>query len=262
MRGRHAILWKMAVTMSMRLRERREKVLLGKWNEQDLEGMLHAAAQISAVSKRIAFLSAQFLDVPYQEFTLIGSVNTLEIFTINLEAVDCFTYLDYVEAMRLSDSFASFKEMLRIVRYREGEVSYKKRNHFFTDWIRGNSRLRDVTDYVGGDNVRFVRKRLNDQGNGIYLLDGITPEERDIIYIPGATIDAEVIHRLRTGDYIGIYSETKGLDVSHVGILIKKKGTAFFRHASSAESRRRVVDQDFNTYAASKPGIIVLRPVA
>lgn len=199
----------MAAYIRIQSREQREKVLLGKWNEQDLEGMLHAAAQISSVSKRIAFLSAQFLDVPYQESTLIGSVNTPEIFTINLEAIDCFTYLDYVEAMRLSDTFASFKEMLRIVRYREGEIAYRKRNHFFTDWIKDNSRLRDVTDYVGGNNVRFVRKRLNDQGNGIYLLEGITPEERDIIYIPGATIDAEIIHRLRTGDYIGISSERK-----------------------------------------------------
>jgi len=126
-----------ATHMRIRSREQSEKVLLGKWSEQDIEGMLHAAAQLSAVSKRIAFLSAQFLAVPYRESTLIGGVNSPEIFTINLEAVDCFTYLDYVEAMRLSDSFASFKEMLRIVRYRGGEVGYKTRNHFFYGLDKG-----------------------------------------------------------------------------------------------------------------------------
>ena len=245
----------------MRSRRESERVLLGKWSQQDLDRMLAAAARILSVGERIEFLSAQFLGIPYGESTLIGDANTPELLTINLEAVDCFTYLDYVEAMRRSDNFASFKEMLRMVRYRGGKVGYKTRNHFFTDWIQENSRLKDVTAKIGGEHSRTVHKMLNDRGDGTYFLAGISPTERDITYIPGKAIDSDVIRRLRTGDYVGIFSRARGLDVSHVGILIKGKETTYFRHASSLESQRRVTDQDFRTYVAGKPGIVVLRPV-
>jgi hypothetical protein len=237
-----------------------EKVKLGRWNEQDLDRMLAAAAEIPATGKRIAFLSAQFLGVAYRESTLIGDTNAREILVINLEALDCFTYLDYVEAMRLSDSFASFKEMVRRVRYRNGDVAYATRNHFFTDWIERNSLVKDVTSSVGGTNAREIHKRLNDHGEGKYLVDGIEPVQRVITFIPGKAVDNEVIRQLRTGDYIGIYSREKGLDVSHVGIVIKRNLTSYFRHASSAESQRKVIDQDFRTYTVSKPGIVILRP--
>jgi len=86
--------------------------------------------------------------------------------------------------------------------------------------------------------------------------------QRVITFIPGKAIDGDVIRRLRSGDYIGIYSREKGLDVSHVGIMIKKNRASYFRHASSLQSQRKVIDQDFTAYAARKPGIVVLRPVA
>ncbi|MGD0238304.1 MAG: N-acetylmuramoyl-L-alanine amidase-like domain-containing protein [Syntrophorhabdales bacterium] len=246
---------------TMRSHRESERVLLGQWSQQDLDRMLAAAHRIVSVGQRIEFLSAQFLGTPYRGSTLIGDANTPELFTINLEAVDCFTYLDYVEAMRRSDGFISFKEMVRMVRYRGGKVGYKTRNHFFTDWIEVHSWLNDVTAKIGGEKSRTVHKRLNDRGDGTYLLAGIGLKERDVTYIPGEAIDSDTMRRLKTGDYIGIYSRARGLDVSHVGIVIKEKETIYFRHASSLESQRKVINQDFRAYVDGKPGIVVLRPV-
>jgi len=248
--------------MTTQAQRQRVRVLLGKWSRQDLGDMLAAAEKISPAGRRVAFLSAQFLGIPYRESTLTGGVSTPEVFTVNLEAVDCFTYLDYVEAMRQSDSFKSFKQRLRVIRYRGGNAGYETRNHFFTDWTQRNSRVCDVTADIGRQHVRHVRKRLNDRGDGTYFLPGISPEERDIAYIPRKEIDIEIIRRLRTGDYIGIYAKTRGLDVSHVGILIKRRRTVCFRHACSLPSQRKVIDQDFRAYITGKPGIIVLRPQA
>jgi hypothetical protein len=235
---------------------------LGRWSRQDVDHMLSAAARIPTIGSRIAFISEQFLGVPYRESTLKGDANTPELLTINLEAVDCFTYLDYVEAMRRSHNIASFTKMLRMVRYRGGKVGYITRNHFFTDWLESNTRIKDVTADVGGKIAEQVHKRINDRGGGICFVEGTPPVERNITYIPGKTINDAIIRRLKTGDYIGIYSRMRGLDVSHVGILIKTKGGARFRHASSLASQRRVIDQDFKTYVTFKPGIIALRPVA
>jgi hypothetical protein len=62
------------------------------------------------------------------------------------------------------------------------------------------------------------------------------------------------------GDYTGIYSDLKGLDVSHVGIIIKDGVNVYLRHASSQKEYSKVIDQDFRKYMVDKPGIIVLRP--
>jgi hypothetical protein len=245
----------------MRSHTERGKPVPGRWTEQHLDAMLRSSGAIKQTGKRIEFLSRQFLGTPYEESTLMGSPDTPEVLTINLVGVDCFTFLDYIEAMRLSRSFSEFKKTLKKVRYRGGKVEYKTRNHFFTDWIEKNSWIRDVTAEIGRENSRRVHKMLNERGDGTYFLAGISPTERDVNYIPSKAIDGDVIRQLRTGDYIGIYSRLRGLDVSHVGIVVKGKGTTCFRHASSLESQRRVIDQDFRTYVAGKPGIVVLRPV-
>jgi hypothetical protein len=53
----------------------------------------------------------------------------------------------------------------------------------------------------------------------------------------------------------------EGLDVSHVGIIIRDRDALLLRHASSDRRFRKVVDQDFQTYISGKPGLIVLRPI-
>ena len=179
---------------------------------------------------------------------------------INLEGVDCFTFLDYIESMRLSSSFHEFKENVKKVRYQKGAVSFEKRNHFFTDWREFNATsVDDVTEQIGGKTVIRVKKLLNKKADGTCFLPGIQPKERFIHYIPVNAIDDLMIKRLKTGDYIGIYATDKGLDVTHVGIFIQEGDKIYLRHASSIEEYRKVIDQNFKDYIAKKPGIIVFR---
>jgi hypothetical protein len=222
--------------------------------------MLARAASIGEVGPRILFISERFLGVPYQEHTLIGDAETPEIFTINLQAVDCFTFLDYIEAMRLSHTFSEFKANLRMVRYADAEVSYAARNHFFTDWRERNLPVSDVTGKVGRDKARAAVKRLNAKPDGTRFVPGLSIKERNVTYIPGTLIDETVIASLQTGDYVGFYAEPHGLDVSHVGIIVKDQAEIYLRHASSAPHHRKVVDEQFMTYVSDKPGIVVLRP--
>jgi hypothetical protein len=239
----------------------REVIILGKWTESRLDNIIRESSKIKVISERIEFLSKQFLNVPYKESTLIGDINTPEVFVINLEGMDCFTYIDYVEAMRLSSSFSEFKENLKKVRYQSGDVAFESRNHFFTDWeVFNKDKVRDVTEEVGGEKTKTVEKVLNKKEDGTYFLPGISVKQRQIKYIPSYAIDEEVIGRLRTGDYVGIYSDIQGLDVSHTGIIIKDGDRVYLRHASSREGNRRVVDEDLIDYISNKPGLIVLRP--
>ncbi len=237
----------------------KEHILLGKWSEDILDNLIHEASKIKEAGERIAFISKHFLNTPYKDSTLTGDINTPEVFVINLEAMDCLTFIEYVEAMRISKSFSEFKENLKMVRYRSGVVSFTSRNHFFTDWVEFNSDLiNDITNEIWNSIEKL--KVLNKKWDNSYILPGIQPVHREIRYIPSSNINDSLIDKLKRGDYVGIYSFRKGLDVSHVGIIIKGKGSTYLRHASSKKGYRKVIDEDFKDYIINKPGVIILRP--
>jgi len=236
-----------------------EVIRLGRWTKRRIDELLHGSFSIKETGKRIDFISSHFLGTPYRESTLIGDINTPEVFVIDLEGVDCFTFIEYVQAMRLSGSFLEFKDNLMRIRYRSGFVDFKNRNHFFTDWIEYNSDIvMDVTCEFR-DNIE-IEKILNEEEGGSRVIQGIMPVCRRIRYIPSRHINDSLIGRLESGDHIGIYSPRRGLDVSHVGIIIRKDGAVYLRHASSSERYRMVVDEELRDYISNKPGIIVLRP--
>jgi hypothetical protein len=235
-----------------------ESILLGDWSKEEIDFLLKRFHKLRK-SKKITLLCERFLNTPYKDSTLIGSKEVHEVFVINLKYVDCFTFIDYIEALRRSKSFLDFKENLKAVRYKKGKVSFKNRNHFFSDWfVYNKDRIKDITEEIGNKKAIKSKKILNDKGDGTFFLEGIKCKKRIISYIPTDYINS-IIKKLKTGDYIGIYSEKKGLDVSHVGIYIKEKGKSLFFHASS--NKGKVIKEDFIDYLKDKKGIILLRPL-
>ena len=234
----------------------------GRWTEDELDRIIRKASGIADPGERIALLSESFLNTPYQESTLIGSDLLEEEFVIDLSGMDCFTFIDYVEAMRLSRSLSDFQEKLMQVRYRGGLVSYRTRNHFFTDWAEYRSdSVRDETKEIGRGMTKNLQKALNSKEDGALFLNGVEPVNRTIAYIPANNIDAAMLQNLKAGDYAGIYSDSFGLDVSHVGIIISAGASLFLRHASSSRELHKIVDQDLMEYMKAKPGLIILRPI-
>ncbi|MCD6582571.1 MAG: DUF1460 domain-containing protein [Desulfuromusa sp.] len=242
---------------------RKKPIDLGDWNRIRIEHLLDEANHIPDPGGKITFISAAFLKTPYLADTLIGSSETTEVFVLRLDGVDCFTFLDYVEALRRADDFEGFKEALRQVRYRNGRVTFLDRNHFFSTW--GNALfapLRDVTGQVGGRSVLRVDKKLNKKADGALYLPGYPVRKQVIAFIPPEAIDESVLARLQSGDYVGIYSPYPGLDVSHTGIVIKKEGKVFLRHASSRFFRKKAIDEELLPYLGGKKGLVVYRPIA
>jgi hypothetical protein len=244
----------------MKSKEIGAKINLGMWRQEDLEKIIRKAAHFRIIGGKVAFISRQFLGTHYREDTLIGNDTTAEIFVVDLSEVDCFTFIDYVEALRLSESISAFKNNLIHVRYRSGIIAFDHRNHFFSDWsVFSRDRIEDVTVEVGGGHTRSSRKKLNVKEGGALYLPGIAPIERTIDYIPAGALNESVMRKCKTGDYIGIFADNPGLDVTHVGIFIRSKGKTCFRHASSLPEHRKVIDQDFRAYMSGKPGFLVFR---
>jgi len=234
----------------------------GRWTEQELDRIIRTASEITDPGERITLLSEHFLNTLYEESTLIGSDHQEEELVIDLSGLDCFTFIDYIEAMRLSRSFSDFQDRLIKIRYRGGRISYRTRNHFFSDWAAYRSAfVQDVTKEIGKGTAKNILKTLNKKDDGTLFLNGVETVDRTITYIPTDEIDEAMLQQLRTGDYAGIYSASAGLDVSHVGIIARAGASLFLRHASSSRDLRRTVEQDFRRYMKAQPGLIILRPV-
>ncbi|MCX8028045.1 MAG: DUF1460 domain-containing protein [Thermodesulfovibrionales bacterium] len=233
------------------------KIEWGNFSVKVINDLL--AKEFTNKSDKIERISGVFKGIPYNDKTLIGSSDETEVFVINLKEVDCFTFIDYVEALSRSRDFDDFQSNLKVVRYRDGIVDFRNRRHFFTDWAYDkDAHSKDVTKLIAGDKVITTKKRLNLKKSRRFYLDGFPVIQRNIIYIPSRFIDKRILDGLKTGDYIGIYSNEAGLDVSHVGIFIRDKdGKILFRHASSIKGK--VVDQSFINYVKNRPGIVVLR---
>jgi N-acetylmuramoyl-L-alanine amidase-like len=246
---------------SLSAAERDGVVNLGDWSQEKIETVIQQSTDASTVGQKVRLISAAFLGTPYRAGTMIGRVDIPETLVIRFDGVDCFTLLDYVEALRRSDSFTNFKSHLTTVRYKKSQIGYLTRNHFFTDWAQSNSDyIKNVTRQVGGVSTEYVDKTLNLNKNGDTFLDGYPTIQRRIDYIPADQIDSDILSRLKGGDYIGIYSPKAGLDVSHTGIIIKRESKTFLRHASSSKAINKVVDIELLPYLKGYKGIIILRP--
>ncbi|MGN7972996.1 DUF1460 domain-containing protein [Serratia sp. 22264] len=207
----------------------------------------------------ISRVSSAFLGTPYQADTLIGGPDTSEALVANFNGVDCFTLVDYVEALTRSRDQKTFLHNLARTRYTGGNVGYLSRRHFFSEWFTTAPRnARDVTPDISPDYV-IADKQLNRKPDGGEYIPGLGINPRKINYIPGKAINEQVLSRLKTGDYVGVYSPLNGLDVSHVGIVIRYGEQVWFRNASSLAANRKVVDSLFMEYMQPKPGIVVLR---
>ncbi len=95
----------------------KDHVNLGRWGREEFGRMIETASAMGPISERIRFISGAFLGVPYGESTLIGGNDEAEAFVIDLKSMDCFTFIDYVEAMRLSELFQGLPHALE-----EGKV--------------------------------------------------------------------------------------------------------------------------------------------
>lgn len=207
----------------------------------------------------IEAISGKMLNTPYVADTLIGSSTIPEKLVINVNSVDCFTFIDDVLALYQSHDLNDLTKNMTKIRYVDGKVNFLDRKHFFSDWYsRSPQNAKDITQQISPHAVTIL-KHLNRKADGSEYLLGLGIIAREIHYIPSIYVNDDVINHLKTGDFIGIYTPKDGLDASHVGILIKKDNQTYFRNASSLAKNRKVVDSPLLQYIQNKPGIMVLR---
>lgn len=243
-----------------------------------------------AIAARVEKFSASMLGVPYKLGPLgegpDGEYDSDPL--VDLSAVDCMTYVEEVLALSRAKDQAGLMDELRRVRYRDGVIEYAHRNHFTdADWLPNNIKegfIRDLTrDAAGADyavlskavskKTWYEKKTVKDlEGEKIRALGKAEKDRRvaklktlgkdmpdenvSIGYLPIGALAARQ-DKIPSGTIVSLVrgnDDVHDTMVSHMGLIVRVKGKAYFREASS--DQHKVVDvpllEYFKIYRNSK----------
>jgi hypothetical protein len=224
-----------------------------RFSRRRVEQLLSKIKNYSSAGSRIEILSRHFLGQPYQVNPLIGSAETPEVFTVSLDRFDCVTYIETILALSLASTVDEFVQWLRTIRYVGGCISWERRNHYMTGWIRSNTRA-GALRRMSLPGVKAVMKERM-----LEAVPGLPPLRSRFTCVPRKAI-GKLVRQLEMGDLIFFASTRKHLDVFHCAVVVRDGDRVLVRHAS--RSRGAVVEQDLNDFlkANRMAGVIVARP--
>jgi hypothetical protein len=222
-------------------------------SRREVEDLLSETRHDGFAHSRMDVLSRHFLGYPYEPNPLIGSSDTREVFSASLDGFDCVTYIETILALACASDVDEFVEWLRKIRYEQGCVEWKRRNHYMTHWIRNNVReglLRPVSMPAV---PTHSRERI------LSAVPGLAEQRTCVKCVPKSAVPRAAEH-FQSGDVICFVSTRKNLDVFHAGIIVRDGKKILLRHAS--RSRRLVVEQELSEFlkANRMAGVIVVRP--
>lgn len=217
-----------------------------------IAALIEQTKALPQISLRIEAISRALIGTRYAAHTLIGGPRRPEMLVVRDDAFDCVTYCEAVLAAALARDMPEFEAALRKIRYRNGEVEWRERNHYFADWCRNN-----VDNGICGFAALGKTIKLDKSSNSE---PGLGRRSWTLEVIPISAL-ASSVAKLMSGDIIGFVSRRANLDYSHTGfVMFGRSGELLLRHASS--TRRRVIDEPMSHFAAVNGVryVSVLRP--
>lgn len=216
-------------------------------------------------TNNIEFVSQRFLNSPYVRDPL-GEESGIDNDPLyRFDVFDCLTFVETVLALSFSDNKEEFERLINQIRYKDGEVDIKKRNHFVNpDWIENNSNIvSDITKKIAKKiNKDMSVSKINlDRSTWFkknYNIDvAMKVEEVSLDYIDFDTLllnEKEIIKAIKEPVIINIvihkpeFKQKYGSEIStsHIGFLIPKDDSLILRHASYY--KEKVVDENFFNY--------------
>jgi hypothetical protein len=207
---------------------------------QHIEALIRAARDLDRVSQRIAYISAQLRGTRYLAYSLIGGPKRPERFVVRDDGFDCVTYCETVLAAARVRNLDEFEAALRNIRYHDGVVEWRERNHYFFEWGEHNIE-NGFCDYLHMDGEVEITK-------SVYWHRELGKRQFRMTVIPRKIFLANR-DKLVDGDIVGFVTRRQNLDYFHIGFIIfGSKGELLLRHA--ARSRRRVLDERMDRFCA------------
>ena len=226
-------------------------------------------------------IGLDFLNTPYVAKTLDKTKE--EKLVVNLHQLDCTTFAENCLALARTVKSGNpdsrqFCTELENIRYRGGKMEgYASRLHYFSEWILDNEtrhNIKSMAKEMGGKTltVSLTYMSAHPQEYPQLMNDPATTaqikaiEEKvsanQFFYIPSGQFES-IESQVKDGDIVTLTTTIPGIDVSHVGILLKKDGRVYLLHASSTIQKVVVSTEPFAQYLAKSKkttGVMIARP--
>ena len=202
--------------------------------------LIGEAKALPTIAQRIDFISRALRGTTYQEYTLIGGPRRAEKFVVRDDAFDCVTFCETVLAAANAHDLGEFERVLRTIRYHNGNVTWRERNHYFFEWGQHNIENKTCRAMVMDGAVELDKT--------VYWHRELGRRRFAMTVIPRATFLSNK-SMLANGDIVGFVTLRPNLDYFHIGfVAFGDGGELLLRHAS--KSRHRVLDERMDRFAA------------
>lgn len=223
-------------------------------------------------------IALSFLNKPYVAHTL--EVTADSALVVNLQGVDCTTYVEYVIAAFYSiknnpnAGFDDFTRVIETIRYRNGKrENYASRLHYFSEWLFDNQKKGLISAV---SSPMFQKKKINltfmsshrtayehlandDFFNAIKEVEATFSPE---LMVLSKKDISKAEHLLNHGDLVALVTSIAGLDVTHTGFIYKKDGVSHVLHASTKSMKVEISGKPLSEYIRTNKvveGITVYR---
>ncbi len=194
------------------------------------------------ITQKMNYYSKRFLGTPY-DFKCVGDgpYALWEPYPlVNFKKTNCMSFCEHVLALSISDYWDTFFDNLQNIRYRDGLIGMKTRNHYtMADWLPQNHwLLRDVSREVGGEYTKQVTRTISHRtffaGKGITDTTDVLPDRTlTIDYVPLADL-SKVKDRLRSGDVCAlIHAKLDNIFSAHMIMIMEDQGKKVVRESTT-----------------------------
>lgn len=238
--------------------------------------------QLTDANELVCYYAHRLEGTPYVAHTLEGDS---EMLTINIHQLDCTTFVETLYALVRttlsgSTSWRDYARNLENIRYRDGKMGdYSTRLHYMSEWIVNNSsrgNIVDVTSSIACHRDKVVTLNYMTTHRSSYpslkedsIFNKIKKIEKgyynhNFPYIKKSDLNSEAVKKVvKRGDFVGLVTSMKGLDLSHLGIIeLDSKGNPVLLDASSKGGRVMLEKVDLKTQLAprqSSEGVRIFR---
>lgn len=254
------------------------------YTAEDSVTIEHLLRQPSYGERGTLFFARQLLNRPYVAHTLEG--NPVEMLVVNTRELDCTTLVETVVSLTLCSyrndtTFAAYCRQLQQLRYRHGRLDgYPSRLHYFSDWIRDNTRKGLIEEVQTPTSpftaVQLLNINYMSQHPQSYealrrqpgLLPVIAEQERRLTglrfrYIPKHNVgnSREMHDAVADGDIIAITTSKAGLDVAHLGFAVWRPDGLHLLNASSIHHKVVIEPMTLGQYLDQHPSFTGIRVI-
>ncbi len=222
-----------------------------KLSNAQLNDRLPTFQSTTPQNERVIAIARQNIRQPYDMYLLgeapFETIDPQPLY--NIRKSDCVVFVEHTLAMSMSSDFPGFLKMLQRIRYKDGEIGVRTRNHYSeTDWnVNNRWLLHEITRDIGCTDVKRFDEVINRKAffKERYKIDVDVPTEKTTQdYVPFEKI-SEVKAQLRTGDVVNFVKGTSETSawVHHMGLVaVMPDGEVHIIHSSEPQVREEKID--------------------